>query len=65
MRVGTIVRSSRCRAVSSAHARSPNGWEMEKVADGGGTIWTRPVPGTPLEGVAVRIGEVESLLVDS
>jgi hypothetical protein len=42
---------------------SPNGWEMEKVVDGGGTIWTRPVPGTPLDGVAVRIGEVESLLV--
>ncbi|WP_043684580.1 hypothetical protein [Streptomyces xylophagus] len=42
---------------------SSNGWEMEKVVDGGGTISTRPVPGTPLEGVAVRIGDVESLLI--
>ncbi|MFE6836811.1 hypothetical protein ACFVFI_18515 [Streptomyces sp. NPDC057705] len=41
---------------------SPNGWEMEKVADGGGSIWTRPVPGTGLDGVAVRLGEVETLL---
>ena len=42
---------------------SLNRWEMEKSIDGGGTIWTRPVPGTPLEGVAVRIGDVEALLV--
>ncbi|MFE1023596.1 hypothetical protein ACFW5I_03380 [Streptomyces sp. NPDC058818] len=42
---------------------SPNGWEMEKKTDGGGSIWTRPVPGTPLDGVTVRIGEVEAVLV--
>ncbi|WP_406727886.1 hypothetical protein WJ438_29310 [Streptomyces sp. GD-15H] len=42
---------------------SPNGWEMEKTTDGGGSVWTRPVPGTPLSGVAVRIGEVETVLV--
>ncbi|MCG0286457.1 hypothetical protein [Streptomyces sp. PSAA01] len=42
---------------------SPNGWEMEKVTDGGGTIWSRPVPGTPLEGVTVRIGAPEAVLV--
>ncbi|MFJ6727162.1 hypothetical protein ACIQPQ_19885 [Streptomyces sp. NPDC091281] len=42
---------------------SPNGWEMEKVIDGGGSIATRPVPGTPLTGVAVRTGDVETVLV--
>lgn len=42
---------------------SPNGWEMEKATDGGGSVWTRPVPGTPLDGVAVRIGAVEAVLV--
>ncbi|MGW7303463.1 hypothetical protein [Streptomyces sp. NPDC054829] len=42
---------------------SRNGWEMEKVADGGGSIWTRPVPGTPLDGVHVRLGDVETVLV--
>nr|WP_303710980.1 M15 family peptidase [Kutzneria buriramensis]WKX09852.1 M15 family peptidase [Kutzneria buriramensis] len=42
---------------------SKNGWEMEKVADGGGTIWTRPLPGTALGGVQVRLGDVETALV--
>ncbi|MEU1037562.1 hypothetical protein [Streptomyces sp. NPDC005907] len=41
---------------------SANGWEMEKVADGGGSVWTRPVAGTGLK-VAVRIGDVQSVLV--
>ncbi|WP_328871579.1 hypothetical protein OHT76_16445 [Streptomyces sp. NBC_00287] len=42
---------------------SPNGWEMELATDKGGAVWTRPVPGTPIEGVAVRIGDVETVLV--
>ncbi|GAA2649602.1 hypothetical protein [Streptomyces vastus] len=42
---------------------SGNGWEMERVADGGGSVYTRPVPGTPLAGIAVRMGEVETVLV--
>lgn len=42
---------------------SLNGWEMERVADDGGSIFTRPVPGTPLAGVAVRMGDVETVLV--
>ncbi|MEX2985646.1 hypothetical protein [Streptomyces sp. C36] len=42
---------------------SHNGWEMERVADGGGSIFTRPVPGTPLAGIAVRMGDVEAVLV--
>ncbi|MEV0113263.1 hypothetical protein AB0H77_08430 [Streptomyces sp. NPDC050844] len=42
---------------------SRTGWEMERVADDGGNIFTRPVPGTPLAGVAVRMGDVETLLV--
>lgn len=47
----------------SAGATSANGWEMETVVDGNGHIYTRPVPGTPLRGVQVRIGEVEQVLV--
>ncbi|WP_026248416.1 twin-arginine translocation signal domain-containing protein [Streptomyces sp. LaPpAH-108] len=42
---------------------SPNGWEMELTTDKGGFVWTRPVPGTPVKGVAVRIGDVETVLV--
>jgi len=43
-------------------ARSHNGWEMETVADGRGNIHTRPVPGTPLSGVQLRIGVVDAVL---
>src|SRR5437868_6715492 len=28
---------------------SRNGWEMESAVDHGGSIYTRPVPGTPLD----------------
>jgi hypothetical protein len=42
---------------------SLNGWETEKSADDGGNIWTRPVPGTPLDGVQVRMGDIETVLV--
>ncbi|MFJ7246332.1 hypothetical protein ACIQWA_16990 [Kitasatospora sp. NPDC098652] len=41
---------------------SSNGWEMEKVTDDRGNIYTRPVPGTPLN-VQVRMGDVETALV--
>ncbi|WP_328780471.1 hypothetical protein [Streptomyces canus] len=41
---------------------SHNGWDMEKVADDRGNIYTRPVPGTPLD-VRVRMGDVETVLV--
>ncbi|MEV0924287.1 hypothetical protein AB0I99_04000 [Streptomyces spongiicola] len=42
---------------------SKNGWEMEKVADAHGHIYTRPVPGTPLDGVQMRMAEVETVLM--
>ncbi|GAA0378112.1 hypothetical protein [Streptomyces blastmyceticus] len=42
---------------------SKNGWEMEKVVDDHGNIYTRPVPGTPLDGVAMRMGDIETVLV--
>jgi hypothetical protein len=42
---------------------SKNGWEMEKVTNDGGTIWTRPIPGTPLDDVTMRIGDVAIVLV--
>ncbi|MDY0810773.1 hypothetical protein [Kitasatospora purpeofusca] len=43
-------------------AASGNGWEMEKVVNDRGNIYTRPVPGTPL-GINVRMGNVETVLV--
>ncbi|GAA5204110.1 MULTISPECIES: hypothetical protein [Streptomyces] len=42
---------------------SRNGWEMEKTADDHGHIYTRPVPGIPVDGVQVRMGDVETVLV--
>jgi hypothetical protein len=70
---GTNPLSAKVReAVRRAEARarrvmtgkpSRNGWEMERVADDGGNIFTRPVPGTPLAGIAVRMGDVETVLV--
>ncbi|MFJ8473682.1 hypothetical protein [Kitasatospora sp. NPDC094011] len=41
---------------------SRNGWETEKVADDRGNVYTRPVPGTPLN-VRMRMGDVETVLV--
>ncbi|MEV5983920.1 hypothetical protein AB0L85_02760 [Streptomyces sp. NPDC052051] len=42
---------------------SNNGWEMEKVADDHGSIYSRPVPGVLLDGVQMRMGEIETILV--
>ncbi|MFE7411482.1 hypothetical protein [Streptomyces laurentii] len=42
---------------------SKNGWEMEKVADDHGSVYSRPVPGVPVEDVRMRMAEVETLLV--
>ncbi|WP_369686988.1 hypothetical protein [Streptomyces somaliensis] len=36
---------------------------METAADQGGSIATRPVPGTPVTGFQVRLGAVETVLV--
>ncbi|MEU8538762.1 hypothetical protein AB0C52_02005 [Streptomyces sp. NPDC048717] len=44
-------------------ARSAGGWPMETAADQGGSIATRPVPGTPLAGLQLRSGAPESVLV--
>lgn len=38
---------------------SLNGWETGKSTDDGGNIWTRRVPGTPLDGVQVRMGDTK------
>ncbi|GAA2520580.1 MULTISPECIES: twin-arginine translocation signal domain-containing protein [Streptomyces] len=50
----------RNRVVTGAVSR--NGWEMEKVADDHGSIYTRPAPGTPVD-LRIRMGEVETVLV--
>ncbi|MFI7341796.1 hypothetical protein ACIBUY_28115 [Streptomyces sp. NPDC050085] len=44
-----------------AGQKSLNGWEMEKVTDNRGNIYTRPVPGTGLD-AKVRMGDVETVL---
>ncbi|MHC3473143.1 hypothetical protein ACYF6T_31255 [Streptomyces sp. 7R007] len=43
-------------------AVSSNGWPMEKGADIGGALWSRPVPGTGAT-VAVRLGAVSTVLL--
>lgn len=42
---------------------SKNGWEMEKIVDDHGHIYTRKVSGVPLDGVAMRMADVETVLV--
>lgn len=44
-------------------ARSANGWAIEAAADQGGSIATRPVPGTPVTDLQVRLGAPETVLV--
>lgn len=46
-----------------AGSRSANGWDMETAADQGGSIATRPVPGTPVTNLQIRLGAVETVLV--
>lgn len=41
---------------------SPNGWPVNTGSDAGGTVWTRPVPGTGFN-VQVSIGDAEVILV--
>lgn len=43
--------------------KSRNGWEMETNPDTHGTIYRRPVPGVPVGGIQVRMGDVELILV--
>ncbi|MFJ3975696.1 hypothetical protein [Streptomyces sp. NPDC090021] len=42
---------------------STNGWEMEKVADDHGSVYTRPVTGVPVGGIQMRMADVETVLV--
>jgi len=55
------LRMRRNRVLTGTTSR--NGWPMEKVVDDRGNIYTRPVPGTPLDGVQLRMGDVEVVLV--
>lgn len=41
---------------------SANGWEMEKGSDIGGSVWTRPIPGSPVT-AQLRLGDVAVVLV--
>jgi hypothetical protein len=43
--------------------RSANGWGLENAADQGGSIASRPVPGTPVKDLQVRLGSPETVLV--
>lgn len=55
------LRMRRDRVLTGTTSR--NGWPMEKVVDDRGNIYTRQVPGTPLDGVQMRMGDVEVVLV--
>ncbi|GAA2977255.1 hypothetical protein [Streptomyces fulvorobeus] len=46
-----------------AGTRSANGWDMETATDQGGSIANRPVPGTPVTDLRVRLGAPETVLV--
>ncbi|GAA1020575.1 hypothetical protein Aple_078690 [Acrocarpospora pleiomorpha] len=65
---GVVVARSSGRFVAGSSAeiqssrKSPNGWPINTAADGGGSVWSRPVPGTGFE-VAVAIGAAEVILV--
>ncbi len=56
------ARRDQQRAVLTGQ-NSRNGWEMEKTVDNHGHIYLRPVPGVPIAGIHVRIGDVETVLV--
>lgn len=42
--------------------KSANGWSVNSAANAGGSVWTRPVPGTGFD-IDVSIGDVELILV--
>ncbi|MFE0203345.1 hypothetical protein [Streptomyces sp. NPDC058985] len=56
-----VKRARERRDHALAGRRSLNGWEMEKVTDSRGSIYTRPVPGTGVD-IKVRMGDVETVL---
>ncbi|AHH98896.1 M15 family metallopeptidase [Kutzneria albida] len=56
----TAADQARARVLTGEH--SANGWAIEKGADIGGSIWTRPIPGSPVT-AALRIGDVAVVLV--
>ncbi|MEU8787919.1 hypothetical protein [Streptomyces sp. NPDC048643] len=56
------ARAAARKARVESGIKSTNGWTMEKVVDDRGNVYTRPVPGTPVD-VQVRMGDVETVLV--
>ncbi|WP_328915174.1 MULTISPECIES: M15 family metallopeptidase [unclassified Streptomyces] len=56
------ARAQRDAARVQPGARSANGWTVNTASDAGGSVWTRPIPGTGCE-VQVAIGDVEIILV--
>ncbi len=58
----TIARAAHESAGVLPGERSPNGWSVNTAANAGGSVWTRPVPGTAFD-VDVSIGAAETVLV--
>ncbi|WLW53912.1 M15 family metallopeptidase [Streptomyces sp. YU58] len=59
---GATSGSAASDTAAGSGAVSANGWPIAAAPDDGGSVWTRPVPGTGF-GVAVAIGDVETILV--
>ncbi|MGW2387448.1 M15 family metallopeptidase [Streptomyces sp. NPDC001658] len=59
---GATSGSTASDTAAGSGAVSANGWPIAAAPDDGGSVWTRPVPGTGF-GVAVAIGDVETILV--
>ncbi|KPH99575.1 hypothetical protein OK074_0704 [Actinobacteria bacterium OK074] len=59
---GASTGSSASASASSSGPVSANGWPVDTSPNTGGSVWTRPVPGTGF-GVEVAIGDVETILV--
>ncbi|GAA1021663.1 hypothetical protein Aple_072460 [Acrocarpospora pleiomorpha] len=57
-----VSKARRAHAEIVPGAKSPNGWLINTAANAGGSVWTRPVPGTGFE-IDVAIGHVEVILV--
>ncbi|MEU9890841.1 M15 family metallopeptidase [Sphaerisporangium sp. NPDC051011] len=58
----SVSKAQRAFAEIVPGGTSPNGWLINTAANSGGSVWTRPVPGTGFE-IDVAIGDVEVILV--
>ncbi|GIH62937.1 M15 family metallopeptidase [Microbispora siamensis] len=58
----TLAQAQRAVAEITPGSKSPNGWSINTAANSGGSVWTRPVPGTAF-GVDVALADAEVILI--